>query len=464
MHNALHLSIPEPCHENWQQMTPQDKGRHCHSCQKTVVDFTGMSDQEVLQYIAAGSSNICGRFHSSQLNKTYSDRVIKTPYPYRYAWNMLFSGALLGGAVAEAQTKLPGHLTGLIAVAGPQHIQRKPVSIPDRTDKVNTLAFTANPLPWELRGDPRRTALEPLLKLFANIRDGRTHIPIAGAAVRMKGVKDSITTDALGQFAFPLLFPRKEITLQLSAPGYSTQEYTITVNSFRTVELYLDRIAGDDEVVDEQIVLGEMMGKVVLDTTPQPPPTPPSHDDLLTGVTAFSITKHTAPVNTFIDVQADTMAITADSLLLVSITAPPLMGCEEPGVVPPVEPADTVFDNIDHIYTGTLVVKRETTRVERFKREIQDWMPAKKDIKCYPNPVVRGHAVNLNLQLKRTGAYKLELMDAGGRIVHLQAIQVSQSPQVISLPTQPSWSSGVYWVRITSHTDKKVYQARLLLQ
>ena len=32
--------IPEPCHENWNKMTPQEQGRHCAVCSKVVVDFT----------------------------------------------------------------------------------------------------------------------------------------------------------------------------------------------------------------------------------------------------------------------------------------------------------------------------------------------------------------------------------------------------------------------------------------
>ena len=33
------LNIAEPCREDWQNMTPNNLGRHCQNCQKTVVDF-----------------------------------------------------------------------------------------------------------------------------------------------------------------------------------------------------------------------------------------------------------------------------------------------------------------------------------------------------------------------------------------------------------------------------------------
>lgn len=65
---SLSISIPEPCHEKWSTMTPVDKGRHCKSCQKTVVDFTRMPKVEIVKYVSAQQGMMCGRFTSDQLN------------------------------------------------------------------------------------------------------------------------------------------------------------------------------------------------------------------------------------------------------------------------------------------------------------------------------------------------------------------------------------------------------------
>lgn len=67
----LRLSIPEPCHENWEMMSAAEKGRHCDKCSKTVVDFTGMSDGAITDYFEA-NTNICGRFQPYQLNRPLS--------------------------------------------------------------------------------------------------------------------------------------------------------------------------------------------------------------------------------------------------------------------------------------------------------------------------------------------------------------------------------------------------------
>lgn len=63
------ITIPEPCHENWDKMSPKDNGRFCLSCSKTVVDFTIMLPDEVQHFfIQNQNTTICGRFKKSQLD------------------------------------------------------------------------------------------------------------------------------------------------------------------------------------------------------------------------------------------------------------------------------------------------------------------------------------------------------------------------------------------------------------
>lgn len=63
------ITIPQPCHENWNVMTPNEQGRFCNACAKTVVDFTQMSDDEVKHFLLAKKEEerICGRFKNGQL-------------------------------------------------------------------------------------------------------------------------------------------------------------------------------------------------------------------------------------------------------------------------------------------------------------------------------------------------------------------------------------------------------------
>lgn len=77
MKPVFYLSIPEPCHQDWELMTPAEQGRFCGSCQKVVHDFTAMTDEELFRFLELPQHGICGRYRHDQLN-----RAIVSPTPY----------------------------------------------------------------------------------------------------------------------------------------------------------------------------------------------------------------------------------------------------------------------------------------------------------------------------------------------------------------------------------------------
>lgn len=65
----MKISIPKPCNENWNDMTPEQQGAFCKVCAKVVVDFSSMSDEEVIGYFEQKrEEKTCGRFRASQLS------------------------------------------------------------------------------------------------------------------------------------------------------------------------------------------------------------------------------------------------------------------------------------------------------------------------------------------------------------------------------------------------------------
>ncbi|MFZ1692068.1 MAG: hypothetical protein WAT74_02630 [Flavobacteriales bacterium] len=65
----MRITIPKPCHENWDAMQPEEGGRHCEACAFKVQDLSSASDAELIERIAEGQMPKCARFRTSQLNR-----------------------------------------------------------------------------------------------------------------------------------------------------------------------------------------------------------------------------------------------------------------------------------------------------------------------------------------------------------------------------------------------------------
>lgn len=76
-----HIHIPKPCNENWNNMLPEDKGRHCLKCCKTVIDFTNWEAPEIAAYLNAhAGTEVCGRFRQEQLDEPIMETVKQIYY------------------------------------------------------------------------------------------------------------------------------------------------------------------------------------------------------------------------------------------------------------------------------------------------------------------------------------------------------------------------------------------------
>ncbi len=63
------IRIKNPCVANWQEMRPHSHGKFCSSCEKVVVDFSKMSDTEIVNYFTTATKKTCGRFATSQVDR-----------------------------------------------------------------------------------------------------------------------------------------------------------------------------------------------------------------------------------------------------------------------------------------------------------------------------------------------------------------------------------------------------------
>ncbi|NTS40537.1 hypothetical protein HRG84_06435 [Flavisolibacter sp. BT320] len=105
------LAVAEPCHERWEDLTPEAKGRFCGACKKTVVDFSLMTDRELAAYFSRNKGSLCGRFHSDQL-----DRQIVFP-PKQFPWLRPFVPVALSAMTLLLEACTPqNEIKGEVAV------------------------------------------------------------------------------------------------------------------------------------------------------------------------------------------------------------------------------------------------------------------------------------------------------------------------------------------------------------
>ncbi|MEN2399906.1 carboxypeptidase-like regulatory domain-containing protein [Flavobacterium sp. MC2016-06] len=188
MAHKIRISIPEPCHENWLEMSPSQKGRFCSNCQKNVIDFTKASDREiVLAYNE--NENLCGRFNNYQLNR---DLII--PKEKKSLWVIAAASVIaflgLGNQSAKAQ--------------GKPRIEQTDNKQSNSATKVNS---------------------DNEIKEFSGVVYDEQKTPLPSTNVIIKGTKNTTQTNFDGTFSIKA---KKGDILVFSFLDYNQIEFTIT--------------------------------------------------------------------------------------------------------------------------------------------------------------------------------------------------------------------------------------------
>ena len=107
------IRIVKPCQEDWSKMSTNHLGKHCKLCDKTVVDFTKMSSDQIAAYLMRKSKeSICGRILS---------RTTITQLSKKQQWfNRVYQKIDLGISFQPIRVSLLSTLSVLMLVMGCQ--------------------------------------------------------------------------------------------------------------------------------------------------------------------------------------------------------------------------------------------------------------------------------------------------------------------------------------------------------
>ena len=188
----IQLSIPEPCHENWDTMSPTQQGRFCNACTKEVIDFSNMSDSEVLNYFTKKKKDdkVCGRVYPDQLDRNIYAAAKKKKY---WQWQYILTAFLF--FMKPAKTKAQGMVV------------RMPADIP-----LNIVTED------QKKHNGKKIKISGVIK----DEDGK---PVPYASIKAVGSVVGAVADDQGKFSLHTETGVK--TLEISCLNYETREATI---------------------------------------------------------------------------------------------------------------------------------------------------------------------------------------------------------------------------------------------
>ncbi|MGH1384650.1 carboxypeptidase-like regulatory domain-containing protein [Kordia sp.] len=223
-HPKLIIQIPEPCHEDWNNMSPTEKGKFCGVCTKEVIDFTAKSDEELIKHVA-NDGNLCGRFHPSQLNrKLIADRK-KRNHWLSYAATLLLPMTVFAQGKPRMNEKV------------------------DKTEQLDNYNFTRLHIgSLNRKAKVHSKKQQDSIKISGTITDN-TGLPLPGATILIKGNYHGKTTDFDGNFSVKV---KPNDILMISYVGYKSQEISIT----KTQSVYKIELKESEQLEEVTVVAG----------------------------------------------------------------------------------------------------------------------------------------------------------------------------------------------------------------
>ena len=409
MSKKIQLTIAEPCHENWDGMTPVEKGKFCGSCQKQVVDFSNLSDRQVAEFFKKPSTgSVCGRFMTDQL-----DRAIEIPrkrIPWmKYFFQIAIPAFLVSIKVSASKTqqrqpqvktvtkdttKIPPYneLRTMGIVARPEII--KPV-------KVDTIVAPVKEPIQMVKGEiaVKTPTKEPVcnreimgtvtmpVEINKNEIEGtvvdENNQPVPFASIETGKAGEGLMTDANGYFKIRKNWFSKGKTLTFSSVGFENKTIIAGEAQYSAGRLFVQLKAN---VVLPEVVLNPtsnvLMGKIAIG-----------------GVGIRKITK------------------------------------EE-----------------------LIIEKKDTAAAREIKLPVEE-----NSLLVYPNPIQSGATLNLSFKKIDEGYYQFQILNQSGQMVQQKEIWVDAEARLLNTEV-PVVAAGSYFMVLTNKKTGKKFTEKIIIQ
>ncbi|MDI3322505.1 carboxypeptidase-like regulatory domain-containing protein [Pinibacter soli] len=203
------LQIADPCHEDWNKMDPAEKGRFCQSCAKHVVDFSLLSDKQLLEYFSKHKGNTCGRFRGDQLDRPLDSQEARIKVSL-WKWFMTAGLGIWFSNKAVSQT-------------GKVQTKCESKTQPQDMQEVVTVGMV---LPAEDE-EPAHHATHKNLHITGTVVN-KANEPLGGASISLNGKAYKVSAND-GTFSINAKVPisKDSVELSFSSIGYETKNVKV---------------------------------------------------------------------------------------------------------------------------------------------------------------------------------------------------------------------------------------------
>jgi hypothetical protein len=223
---TIKIKVADPCHENWDKMLAEERGKFCLSCQKTVVDFSRMTNDDIINYFEqnAGKS-ICGRIAKYQHDTPISNyRKVVTPWFNKYVAGFFMALGFYHPSNAQtAEIPFEQNNKGKIGIKPSSKASNNPVVIQGR------------------------------------VFDAQTKKVIKGAVITVDGTDIMAISDKNGNYTITIP-ERAQKGLVLTVVRENYTDATITgIDLSKTTVSVITKLAAVEKPQHEEMIMGKMI-------------------------------------------------------------------------------------------------------------------------------------------------------------------------------------------------------------
>ncbi|HEX8460287.1 MAG TPA: carboxypeptidase-like regulatory domain-containing protein, partial [Segetibacter sp.] len=223
MPKEIYLHISEPCHEDWSKMSTVQQGRFCESCSKKVVDFSSMSDKQIMDVLSKAAGKTCGRFLPDQLERPMVEKTQPMLSPRKFFLSA-FIPAFFLAENCDAQTNVKGK----VFIKKEIKVERMPV----------------------IMGMTLPRIVEDV-KITGVVYDENDNV-LENASVGITGTNQKIITNKKGEFDIEFPTGKREVKLSVNHVGFTGKEFVVKPKKRNHIQINLaesDRVKLGEVVV-----------------------------------------------------------------------------------------------------------------------------------------------------------------------------------------------------------------------